>query len=146
MGYARRVALDLHDFGCFVDAVAVADAKVQRRADDNDQVRARKCRPARVGERELVVVGEGTVRLQFSVTDDTAIEIGPGDYFGELSIANGNRPRGIGAQAVDNVAYLVLGPDEFKTLRDTSPDVATKVAQVVLEAISEKVECSDGCA
>ena len=67
------------------------------------------------------------------------MEIGPPEFFGELSLGNGDQNRGVSAQALEECEYLRLDPSDYRSLASSAPQVATKIAQAVLWALSEKI-------
>ena len=89
--------------------------------------------------RGLIVITSGRVELTTSQVEGETLELGPFDYFGELSLADGDLPRGAGARALDSLEYLRIDPRDFHALSGQEPSVAGKLAQGVMSAISEKL-------
>ena len=89
--------------------------------------------------RGLVVIKSGRVKLIAGDTDGSEMEIGSGEFFGELALADGDQTRAVGAQAIDSCEFLRIDPEGFRALMSKSPDVAGKLAQGILSAVSEKM-------
>ena len=92
----------------------------------------------------LVVVQSGRVRLFFKDQPESSYEIGPGEFFGELSLTNGGRPRAVAAQAVEPCTFLRLRPAGYKTLQQEAPDAAIKVAGGVMASVAERLNAAKG--
>ncbi|HEX7442264.1 MAG TPA: cyclic nucleotide-binding domain-containing protein [Acidimicrobiales bacterium] len=82
------------------------------------------------------VVTEGTLGHEFylilegraavSRAGQPVAELGPGQYFGEMSLLDG-APRNATVTAVGSTSLLVLGQREFAAVLDSSPGVARKL-------------------
>lgn len=88
----------------------------------------------------LVILKSGRVRLSVSQNRAMQLELGPGEFFGELSLVNGDQTRAVGAKAIENCEYLRLHPTDYHHLMSKAPGVAAKLAQGVLESMTEKME------
>jgi CRP-like cAMP-binding protein len=88
----------------------------------------------------LVVLKSGHVRVTLSQNPSAQLDLGPGDFFGELSLVDGDQTRAVGAQAVENCEYLRVHPTDYHQLTVKAPAVAAKLAQGVLESLTEKME------
>lgn len=92
----------------------------------------------------LIVIKEGKVTLGVDQASQAQVEIGPGDYFGELSLVlmdlEGEQVRGIGAKALETCEYLQIKPKDYVKLSEEFPEVAGKFAQGILAAVAEKME------
>ena len=69
----------------------------------------------------LYVVVDGTVAVEYR---DTTIELGPGEFFGELSLLVEDASRSARVRAVTPVRCLAIGRTEFDELLDSEPSVA----------------------
>lgn len=87
----------------------------------------------------LIILKVGRVRLEVLGVQEGIVEIGPGDFFGELAIADGDQTRGVGAVALEACEFLRLDAKEYKTLLRDAPDVAGRVAQGVMTALAERM-------
>ncbi|MFH1262344.1 MAG: cyclic nucleotide-binding domain-containing protein [Pseudomonadota bacterium] len=87
----------------------------------------------------LIVLKTGRVRIGLTERAGSELEIGPGEYLGELSLVRADAPRGVGALALEDCEYLRLGTADFRELMTQAPSVAGRLAQGVLEALTEKM-------
>lgn len=79
------------------------------------------------------VVTHGTIRFLVQDAGGTEItldEVGPGSYFGELSMLTGE-PRSVRVQAIDAVTTLTLNRDEFFAFLERHPPAAIDVLRVL---------------
>lgn len=75
----------------------------------------------------LYIVLGGKVRiLEGDDQDGLVAEIGPGDYFGELSLLR-NTQHTKGAQAIEDSELMVLPKRSFESLLEADPDLADQV-------------------
>jgi len=74
--------------------------------------------------REFFLLLQG--EAECSIRGTTSGVLGPGDYFGELSLIDGG-PRMATITAVTPLKVTVLSASEFKGLLDASPTIATKL-------------------
>jgi CRP/FNR family cyclic AMP-dependent transcriptional regulator len=70
---------------------------------------------------DLFVILDG--RATVDVRGHTEDELGPGDYFGEISILDGE-PRSASVVAKTNVQALAIGRWSFRALYRDNPDIA----------------------
>lgn len=61
-------------------------------------------------------------------------EMGPGDFFGEMSLID-RMPRNADVIAASDMTVLVMDAREFSTLLDTYPRVAVKILKTVVERL-----------
>jgi CRP-like cAMP-binding protein len=95
------------------------------------------CRPAQFRDGDKIVTeGERSARM-YVITEGTAEvrvhgekvdEIGPGDYFGEIAVIDGE-PRAATVTATSPVSTLSLASFNVKALLRTSPGVGFKMLQ-----------------
>ena len=80
------------------------------------------------GERSarLYVITEGTAEVR--VHGDRVDEIGPGDYFGEIAVIDGE-PRAATVTATSPVSTLSLADFNVKALLRATPDIGFKMLQ-----------------
>ncbi len=88
----------------------------------------------------LIILKGGRVRLGLEKTREAHLDLGPGDFFGELSLVNGDQTRAVGAKALENCEFLRLHPTDYHQLAAKYPEVGSKLAQGVLESMTEKME------
>lgn len=86
---------------------------------------------------EAMIVEAGTA----SVTrDGSEIDtIGPGDFFGEMSLVN-NQPRNAGVVATSDMTLLVMDSREFSSILDKYPEVAVKILKTVVARLVKAQE------
>ncbi len=83
---------------------------------------------------EAFVIMEGTARVERSGT--TVVELGPGDYFGELALLDGG-PRTASVVAATPMTLLVLGQREFSGAIDAVPGLAHKLLAALAARVRE---------
>jgi CRP/FNR family cyclic AMP-dependent transcriptional regulator len=92
------------------------------------------------------IVGEGAVGDGFYVMTNgrarvhrggaDVAELGPGDYFGELSLFD-PAPRNASVSAIDTVTCVVLSPDAFRRALDEIPAVRDALLHGMARRIHE---------
>lgn len=88
------------------------------------------CRQGRIGRQAFVVLrGEATV----AIDGMKVATIGPGDFFGEMSVLDGG-PRVGTVTATSAMTVLVLAPHELRTLLDNA-----EVARRMLTTVSSRL-------
>ena len=88
----------------------------------------------------LIIIQGGKVQITLKDQAEAQIELGPGEFFGELSLVNGDQTRCISAKTLEPCEYLRIPPTDYRHLLTHSPEVAGKVAQGILESMSVKLE------
>lgn len=89
----------------------------------------------------LYVIESGVVKVQRTSPEGKEVILailGPGDFFGELALLDGE-PRSADAVAKEDTAVLVLERDDFIAFLDREPAVATKL----LAALSRRLRRTD---
>jgi CRP/FNR family cyclic AMP-dependent transcriptional regulator len=89
----------------------------------------------------LYVIESGVVKVQRTSPEGKEVILailGPGDFFGELALLDGE-PRSADAVAKEDTALLVLERDDFLAFLDKEPAVATKL----LAALSRRLRRTD---
>ncbi|MGD2042019.1 MAG: cyclic nucleotide-binding domain-containing protein [Acidimicrobiia bacterium] len=86
---------------------------------------------------EAMIIEKGTA----SVTRDGAEidTIGPGDFFGEMSLIN-SQPRNAGVVATSDMTLLVMDSREFSSVLDKYPEVAVKILKTVVARLVKAQE------
>lgn len=84
--------------------------------------------------REAFVIMEGTARVDKGGTK--VVELGPGDYFGELALLDGG-PRTASVVAATPMTLLVLGQREFSGVIDAVPGLAHKLLATLAARVRE---------
>ena len=82
---------------------------------------------------EFFILEHGTVVISY--VDDEGVEVnlaslGPGQFFGELSLLDGGRRTGT-ARAMDTVRVLVLSREQFRTFVERHPSSAIHMMEVL---------------
>jgi len=87
-------------------------------------------RLATAGERgaELVIIVEG--RASVTVGRRRTVRLGPGDFFGEMSLVDGG-PRSATVDAASDMRLLVIAGREFSKLLEAAPPIVVKIMRVL---------------
>ncbi len=90
---------------------------------------------------ELFVIVEGEVSVQ--VDGEEVARLGPGGFFGEMSLLTGE-PRAATVRAIRDVRAIVVAPDALRPELDGDTDVVTRLGkvlaqrQVALEVVAQR--------
>ncbi|MDX1469076.1 MAG: cyclic nucleotide-binding domain-containing protein [Acidimicrobiia bacterium] len=88
---------------------------------------------------EAMIVEEGTADV---IRDGNKVdEIGPGDFFGEMSLIH-HQPRNADVVATSDMIVLDMSAREFATMLDAYPDVAMKILRTVVARLAASQEAS----
>lgn len=96
----------------------------------------------------LFIVEDGAVRIyvpSVQGADLTLAILGPGDFFGDLSLLDG-QPRSAGADAMDDTRALILERSDFMDLMRSRPEAALAVMSVVAQRLRETDEMASDLA
>ncbi len=85
----------------------------------------------------LYVVVDGTVAVEYR---DTSIELGPGEFFGELSLLVDDAPRSARVRTVTPVLCLALGRAEFEELLENEPTVALTMLRTLARRFVAEID------
>lgn len=87
---------------------------------------------------EMYVVQGGLVRISVSVrgVEKTLVDLGPGEFFGEMSILN-NQPRSASATVVEDAKLLVIDSRTFEAMVRGSADVAIRMIKKLAARLQE---------
>ena len=77
---------------------------------------------------ELVIIVEG--RASVTVGRRRTVRLGPGDFFGEMSLVDGE-PRSATVEAASDMRVLVIPARDFSKLLETAPPIAVKIMRVL---------------
>lgn len=84
-----------------------------------------------LGKEAMVIMsGTAVVRRNGRKID----EMGPGDFFGEMSLID-EMPRNADVVASSDMSLLLMDSKEFSTIFDQYPKVAVKILKVVVERL-----------
>lgn len=94
--------------------------------------------------REMFVVQSGKVRLQRTIrgVEKILAEVGPGEFFGEMSIIN-DKPRTASAVVVEDAQLLVLDPKTFEAMIKANTEIAVRMIKRLaarLDAANQQIE------
>ncbi len=108
-------------------SLSMRQVKQIGRLADEIQIPAGK-RLATAGERglELFVVIEGQAKVTLPRQRSVRRNLGPGDFFGEMSLLDGE-PRSASVQAATDMRLLVIGRREFWQLLNTAPPLVANI-------------------
>jgi len=81
-------------------------------------------------EAMIIMSGTAVVRRNGRKID----EMGPGDFFGEMSLID-DMPRNADVIASSDMTLLLMDSKEFSTIFDQYPKVAVKILKVVVERL-----------
>lgn len=87
----------------------------------------------------LFIIGTGSVRIYVPSShgaDLTLAVMGPGDFFGDLSLLDGG-PRSASAVALSDTAAYALERSDFVSLMRSRPEAALAVLEVVAQRLRE---------
>lgn len=93
----------------------------------------------------IVISGEILIRKKFETQDDTFKElayIGPGEFFGELSLID-KLKRSAQAVSRGNTSVYCINRDDFQKLLLSSPEVAVEQLLTFLRTISQRLRLSN---
>jgi len=76
------------------------------------------------------VIVEGTAKVTAGYSSRTIAKLGPGDFFGELALLDG-QPRSASVTAETHLTTIRIGRPEFRQLLKREPDVALKLLEVL---------------
>lgn len=93
-------------------------------------------RLAAAGEygRELVVIVEGQATV--TVGRRRTVRLGPGDFWGEMSLVDGG-PRSATIEAATDMRLLVVGGRQFSALLQKAPLIAIKMMRVLSQRVRD---------
>jgi CRP/FNR family transcriptional regulator, cyclic AMP receptor protein len=84
--------------------------------------------------REFMIILDGTAAVRRN--GRKVAELGPGDYFGELSVLSGAR-RNADVVATSDMTVEVLSQSEFHTLLDENAKITRKILTAAVSRLSE---------
>ncbi len=88
--------------------------------------------------KEMYVVQSGKVRISKVVRDveKTLVELGAGEFFGEMSILN-DKPRSANATVVDDSKLLVIDPKTFEAMVRGNAEIAIRIIKMLSKRLEE---------
>jgi CRP/FNR family transcriptional regulator, cyclic AMP receptor protein len=91
--------------------------------------------------KEMFVVQAGKVRISKAVRDveKTLVVLGPGAFFGEMSILN-NKPRSATATIEEDAKLLVIDPKTFETMVKQNVEIAVRLIKTLAGRLQEADE------
>jgi CRP/FNR family transcriptional regulator, cyclic AMP receptor protein len=103
-------------------------AQIERLVDEvTVPAGSRLATAGRRGE-ELVIIVEGWASV--TVGRRQTVRLGPGDFFGEMSLVDGG-PRSATVEATSDMRLLVIAGRAFSKLLETAPPIAFKIMRVL---------------
>ena len=85
----------------------------------------------------MFVVEEGRVVVELS--HGREVELGPGEFFGELALLIPEGVRAARVRAETDVRCLAIGRDDFAGLLETEPSIAVAMLPVLARRLSEEL-------
>lgn len=91
--------------------------------------------------REMYVIQSGRVRISKAVrdVDKTLVVLGPGEFFGEMSILN-NQPRSATATVEEGAKLLVIDPKTFEAMVRGNAEIAVRMIKKLAARLQEADE------
>ncbi len=124
---SKKVAL-LQQIPLFRDLSRKQLAQVERLVDEITVPAGSRLATAGQPGGELVVIVEG--RASVTVGRRRTVRLGPGDFFGEMSLVDGG-PRSATVEAASEMRLLVIAGRAFSELLETAPPIAVKIMRVL---------------
>src|SRR5579864_6656654 len=84
--------------------------------------------------RELFIIADGRARI--TTRRGGSVHLGPGDYFGEMSVIDGE-PRSANVEALTPMRLLVVGYREFWQLLDEHLPIVRKIVRTLARRLRE---------
>ncbi len=80
--------------------------------------------------KEMYIIHSGKVRITRTIRGRTTwlVDLGPGDFFGEMAILN-NKPRGATATIEEDAVILVIDGETFLSMLRANADIALQMIQ-----------------
>jgi CRP/FNR family cyclic AMP-dependent transcriptional regulator len=87
---------------------------------------------------EMYVIQQGRVHISTSVGDVEKIlsDLGPGEFFGEMSILN-NAPRSATATCAEDSKLLVIDPKTFEAMVRSNAEIAVRMIKKLADRLQE---------
>jgi CRP/FNR family transcriptional regulator, cyclic AMP receptor protein len=87
---------------------------------------------------EMYIVQAGKVRISKTVRDveKTLVILGPGEFFGEMSILN-NEPRSASATVDEDAKLLVIGAKTFEAMVRGNAEIAVRLIKKLAQRLQE---------
>jgi CRP-like cAMP-binding protein len=82
----------------------------------------------------MFLLEEGTVSVELPAG---TIELGPGEFFGELAILADDVPRTARVRAVSPIRCLVIGRPDFRRLLEEEPRIAVAMLPVLARRLAD---------
>ena len=89
----------------------------------------------------MYVVEDGTVSVELR---GRTIELGPGEFFGELSLLVPEAARSARVRAATPVRCLALGRPDFEALLESEPALAVSMLRTLARRLLKEIGASDG--
>lgn len=107
--------------------------QIARLADEVEVPAGRRLATAGEVGRELYVIVDGYATV---TTGRRAVRLGPGEFFGEMSVLDGG-PRSAHVDAATPMKLLVVGHREFWQLLHDAPPLAGKIMRALSQRLRE---------
>jgi CRP-like cAMP-binding protein len=130
---SKKVAL-LEKIPLFRDLSRKQIAQIERLVDEITVPAGSRLATTGQHGAELVVIVEG--RASVTVGRRRTVRLGPGDFFGEMSLVDGG-PRSATVEAASDMRLLVIGGREFSELLEKAPPIVVKIMQVLSRRVRE---------
>jgi CRP-like cAMP-binding protein len=84
----------------------------------------------------MFLLEEGTVSVELP---GRTVELGPGEFFGELSILADDVPRTARVRTATPIRALVIGRPDFRHLLEEQPKIAVAMLPVLAHRLAEEI-------
>lgn len=84
----------------------------------------------------MFLLEEGTVSVELP---GRTVELGPGEFFGELSILADDVPRTARVRTATPIRALVIGRPDFRNLLEEQPKIAVAMLPVLAHRLAEEI-------
>jgi CRP-like cAMP-binding protein len=88
--------------------------------------------------KEMYVIQVGKIRISKQVrkVDKTLVDLGPGEFFGEMSILN-DKPRSATATVMEEAKLLVIDPKTFEAMVRGNAEIAIRIIKMLAKRLDE---------
>jgi len=89
---------------------------------------------------KMYIIKSGSVKITKKVKDqeNTIAVINQGEFFGEMALLDG-LPRSAAAKAGADSTVLTITRDNYKALRQSSPQTALKIVDILVKVLSNRL-------
>src|SRR5262249_57016898 len=108
--------------------------QIERLVDEVTVLAGKRLAVAGEYGRELAVIVEGEATV--TVGRRRTVRLGPGDFWGEMSLVDGG-PRSATIEAASDMRLLVVGGRQFSALLQQAPLIGLKIMKVLSQRVRD---------